>query len=89
MYGLTSRESLSKRQSRWLRDVDGYTKTNPAQNALNKNEATTLKDKPDLINIVSGTPDQVTRINRPLYVNDESNIKDSYTELSERCNKLE
>jgi len=50
MYGLTSRESLSKRQSRWVRDVDENVRSNPAQNALNREiPHNPIINKPSLI----------------------------------------
>jgi len=36
MYGLTSRESLSKRQTKWTREVDTAVRGNPAQRAISQ-----------------------------------------------------
>lgn len=54
MYGLASRESLSKRQSRWVRDVDESVRSNPAQRAINHEHSShPIRDKH---NIISLTP---------------------------------
>jgi hypothetical protein len=52
MYGLASRESLAKRQSRWIRDTAEILRENPAQNALNKEE-NTHKEKPGIISLMN------------------------------------
>lgn len=40
MYGLPSRESLSRRQARWIREIDINVRGNPVQNALNREHPT-------------------------------------------------
>lgn len=63
MYGLPSRESLSKRQSRWLRALDEDVRSNPAQNAFNRETPTDpVKDKPRIISIMADIDDQIPQI---------------------------
>jgi len=59
MYGLTSRDSLSKRQSRWVREVDESVRSNPAQRAINQetptisNRSSSHTDPRDNLNIIT------------------------------------
>jgi len=54
MYGLASRESLSKRQSRWVRDVDESVRSNPAQRAINQETSSNpIRDKHSIISFTS------------------------------------
>lgn len=60
MYGLPSRESLSKRQSRWLRAVDEDVRSNPAQNAFNRETPSNpIRDKPAIISIMTDSDEQI------------------------------
>lgn len=79
MYGFSSREALSKRQSRWVHEVDKEVRNNPAQNALSKEPASnSVKDKPSIISMMSS------------YDIDELNALQSRCEdLNDRCCKLE
>lgn len=68
MYGLPSRESLSKRQSRWLRAVDEDVRSNPAQNAFNRDTPSNLIiDKPGIISIMTDSHEQI-----PLSLHEET-----------------
>jgi hypothetical protein len=63
MYGLASRESLSKRQSRWVREVDEHVRSNPAQNAFNKESPSNpIRDKPGLITVMIDPQEQIPEI---------------------------
>lgn len=54
MYGLASREALSKRQSRWIREVDATVRSNPAQRALNQEPVSNIiRDGGSIISLMA------------------------------------
>lgn len=53
MYGLTSKESLSKRQARWTKDVEDSVKSNPAQRALNRETYEDFSNNKGIISLMS------------------------------------
>lgn len=56
MYGLASRESLSKRQSRWVKDTDESVRSNPAQNAFSREmPLNPIRDKRSIITAMTST----------------------------------
>ena len=69
MYGLPSRESLSKRQAKWIRDVDESVRSNPAQRAINREPvANPIRDKTSIISLMADPsfdvePDPVLKSN--------------------------
>lgn len=63
MYGLPSRESLSKRQSRWLRAVDEDVRSNPAQNAFNRETpSNSIRDKSSIITVMNDIRSQTSQV---------------------------
>lgn len=54
MYGLTSRESLAKRQLKWVRDVDESVRSNPAQRSIHRDPPPNpIRDKTSIISLMS------------------------------------
>lgn len=80
MYGLSSREALAKRQTRWVQEVDKEVRTNPAQSAFSRDPLPNpVRDKSSIISMM---------------VNDTSeeelnSLRNLCEELSRRCAKLE
>jgi hypothetical protein len=63
MYGLTSRESLSKRQSRWVREADESVRSNPAQNAFARDvPSNPLRDKRSIITAMTSSSNQKSSV---------------------------
>lgn len=59
MYGLGSREALSKRQARWVQDVDKDVRSNPAQNVFTREPPSNpVRDKPNIISMLSDEYEQ-------------------------------
>jgi len=104
MYGLSSREALSKRQSRWVQEVDKEVRSNPAQNSFNREPPPNLiRNKSSIISMMNEDHDylvpdsEVQLLKRNNINHQEANIDDSsiaslqslYDELQRRCIKLE
>jgi hypothetical protein len=63
MYGLTSRESLSKRQSRWVRAVDEDVRSNPVQKAFSREAPSNpIRDNLSIIKVMTNNRDQNNQI---------------------------
>ena len=74
MYGLPSRDLLSKRQSRWVREVDESVRSNPAQNAFNREPPSNpIRDNPSIITSMANPQER-------LYQNTDSSMSLSTTQ---------
>ena len=83
MYGLASRESLSKRQSRWVREVDEAVRSNPAQHAFTRETpANPIRDKPGIISMMTEPADIIPNVTDSSYGIETSGNKDSSNSLS-------
>lgn len=60
MYGLSSREALSKRQSRWVQDIDKEVRSNPVQSVFTRDiPSNPIRDKPSLITVMADEHDHL------------------------------
>jgi len=104
MYGLLSRESLTKRQSRWVQEVDESVRSNPAQRSLNQTLSSNNPNKGSIITlgdqeIISGSRSDSMRIlsSNSRYVNlmdnqivsTDEDLYELYNELKQKYDTLE
>jgi len=88
MYGLGSRDALSKRQSRWAQDLEKDVRNNPAQNVFIREQSSNrVRDKPNIITLMNEEDQQIetTKKIQALYIENSSSLVD----LQQRCLKLE
>lgn len=86
MYGLTSGNSLSKRQSRWVREIDESVRSNPAQRAFNQeSSANHIRDKHNIISLTS--PNILDLMNNQQR-SDQTTINDSSISLASGQNPI-
>jgi uncharacterized protein YoxC len=85
MYGLASRDSLSKRQSRWVREVDESVRSNPAQRAINQ-ESSSNSTRPsgDRNSIITFMPSYDTDSSVSLASNQNSMLRKTFNHPSNK-----
>src|SRR5579871_3960424 len=63
MYGLPSRESLSKRQSKWQREIDETVSNNPSQQVINQDFPKNPPARKSIISLMNNPIDLQPNIN--------------------------
>lgn len=89
MYGFPSRDLLSKRQSRWVREVDEIVRSNPAQKALvNDYSSKNNQSSSSIISILPNSADSDEILVEPHHISSSSEPRNYSKSLSQKENPL-